>query len=117
MVNTDIIQVLLARIIRQGPQAPLPGDGFALPVYVYEAMGPNERFVAGECLLVAHLDADADAAEFSPGRVRLLELAADLPACATLLLDAGTPADSAPVWFCPRSQPAVETPPASKDES
>ena len=76
--------------------------------YAYEVVLAEAPFVVGERILVAHLDADADDPGFRPGRMRRLELDTDLPGSATLLHGQATRDDPAQIWFCPRSDAAVE---------
>lgn len=108
---TDLGQcdTVTARVLIRGPQAPLPGDTLALPVYVYDVVVAGGGHAAGERLLVAHLDADADDPAFARGRVRRLEICAALPASATLLHGPATLADPGHVWYCARSEPATTT--------
>lgn len=100
-----------ARVLIRGPQAPLPGDALALPVYVYEVVVAGGGHPAGERLLVAHLEADADDPAFARGRVRRLDICAALPTSATLLHGPATLADPGHVWYCARSEAAIAASP------
>jgi hypothetical protein len=96
---------LPARIIRQGPVAPLAGDTLSLSVYEYEALEAAGPIAAHEHLDVAHRDADADDPSFAVGRTRLLKLTRTMPEGSALLYwDRQAPA-SERLWYCPESRP------------
>jgi hypothetical protein len=100
--------VLLARILRQGPQAPDAGDGLALPVYSYEAVESVGPVTAGDRLAVAHRHADVDDPGFAPGQLRRLSLVSEAPKHATLLYAHDEARGSGPVWYCAESEAVSE---------
>jgi hypothetical protein len=100
--------VIVARILRQGPQAPLAGDGLALPVYEYEAVESVGLVTVADRLEVAHREADVDDPGFAPGRLRRLHLSPTLPKDATLLYASNDVPRGGPVWYCARSEPVSD---------
>jgi hypothetical protein len=95
---------ITARITIQGPQAPLPGTIFALPVYQYEVVEPDGELRQGALIEVAHRSADVDDPGFAVGRLRRLWLRRDLPKSAMLWFWRGHQQTGESLWFCPRSE-------------
>lgn len=95
---------ITARILIQGPQAPVAGDGLTLSVYDYEVVEPERPLHAGDAIQVAHREADVDDPGFAVGRLRRLELERDLPPRASLLYGVRQRRNTLP-WYCPASSP------------
>lgn len=103
-MNTASALVIVARVLHQGPQAPLLGDGMALPVYVYKAVESVGPVTTSDQLDVAHREADVDDPGFACGRLRRLHLSSEIPRYATLLYASNEVQRSRTVWFCAESE-------------
>lgn len=96
---------IIARILAQGPQAPLPGDQLALPVYDYEVVtiaAESTSLQTKDAIQVAHQCADIDDPGFAVGRLRRLELLREVPVRASLLYRSNQSRAELP-WYCPKS--------------
>ena len=95
---------MVARVTRQGPQAPLKGDTWSLSVFEYEVLESAGQPRVRALIQVAHQDADVDDPGFAVGAVRRLRLQRSLPPGATLLWHGTQQRTSALPWFCVESQ-------------